>query len=225
MIKEVLKRMFIFFLIFLLFTVIINIYVYLSINKQIVDKVDKKDKYDAIIVLGASLWNNEPSPLLRERLDKAIELYNKGVSEKILMSGDHSIDNHDEVNTMKRYAIEKGVPSEDIFMDHAGFSTYESIYRAKAIFRVKKAVIVTQRYHLTRSIYISKALGVNAIGIKANNHKGTYNIIIKLFRDIREFIAIDKDFIKCIVKPYPTYLGEEIPITGNGNVTNDKKEE
>ena len=83
MIKEVLKRMFIFFLIFLLFTVIINIYVYLSINKQIVDKVDKKDKYDAIIVLGASLWNNEPSPLLRERLDKAIELYNKGLSEKI----------------------------------------------------------------------------------------------------------------------------------------------
>lgn len=222
MIKEVLKRMVLFFVIFVLFTIIINIYVYLSVNKQIVNKVDKKEQYDAIIVLGASLWNNEPSPLLKERLDKAIDLYNKGVSKKLLMSGDHSIDNHDEVNTMKRYAIEKGVPSEDIFMDHAGFSTYESIYRAKAIFRVKKAIIVTQKYHLTRSLHISNALGVEAVGIKANNHKGTYNIIIKIYRDIREYIAIDKDFIKCIIKPYPTYLGKEIPITGNGDKTNDK---
>jgi len=223
MIKEVLKRMFLFFLIFILFTLIINIYVYLSINNQIVNKTDKKDKYDAIIVLGASLWKGEPSPLLKERLDKAIELYNKGVSKKILMSGDHSIDNHDEVNTMKRYAIEKGVPSEDIFMDHAGFSTYESMYRAKAIFKIKKAVIVTQKYHLPRSLYISNKLGLDTVGIKANNHK-TYNKIINIYRNIREYIAIDKDVIKCIFKPYPTYLGEQIPITGNGDKTNDKKE-
>ena len=223
MIREVLKRMFLFFLIFILFTLIINIYVYLSINNQIVNKTDKKDKYDAIIVLGASLWKGEPSPLLKERLDKAIELYNKGISKKILMSGDHSIDNHDEVNTMKRYAIEKGVPSEDIFMDHAGFSTYESMYRAKAIFKIKKAVIVTQKYHLPRSLYISNKLGLDTIGIKANNHK-TYNRIINIYRNIREYIAIDKDVIKCIFKPYPTYLGEQIPITGNGDKTNDKKE-
>ena len=223
MIREVLKRMFLFFLIFILFTLIINIYLYLSINNQILNKTDKKDKYDAIIVLGASLWKGEPSPLLKERLDKAIELYNKGISKKILMSGDHSIDNHDEVNTMKRYAIEKGVPSEDIFMDHAVFSTYESMYRAKAIFKIKKAVIVTQKYHLPRSLYISNKLGLDTVGIKANNHK-TYNKIINIYRNIREYIAIDKDVIKCIFKPYPTYLGEQIPITGNGDKTNDKKE-
>ena len=222
MIKEVLKRMFIFFSVLLLIVIIINIYVFIQVHNRIITTINKNEKYDAIIVLGASIWNGEPSPLLKERLDKGIELYKKGYSKKILMSGDHSIDNHDEVNTMKEYAIDKGVPSEDIFMDHAGFSTYESIYRAKAIFKIKKAIIVTQKYHLTRSLYISKSLGIESIGIKANNHKGTYNIIIKIYRDIREYIAISKDFIKCIFKPYPTYLGEEIPITGNGDKTNDK---
>ena len=157
--------------------------------------------------------------MLEDRLLEGINLYQNGVSDKILMSGDHGRDEYDEVNIMKDYAIEKRIPSEDIFMDHAGFSTYESIYRAKEIFQAKKVVIVTQRYHLYRALYIAKKLGLEAYGVGADprEYRGAFN------REVREIIARNKDFIKCILKPKPTYLGEIIPISGNGDITNDEK--
>ena len=135
------------------------------------------------------------------------------------MSGDHGRDEYDEVNIMKDYAIEKGIPSESIFMDHAGFSTYESIYRAKEIFQAKKVVIVTQKYHLYRALYIAKKLGLEAYGVGADprEYRGAF------YREVREIIARNKDFIKCILKPKPTYLGSVIPISGNGDITNDEK--
>ena len=134
------------------------------------------------------------------------------------MSGDHGRKEYDEVNIMKNYAIEKGVPSEDIFMDHAGFSSYESIYRAKEIFQAKKIIVVTQKYHLYRSLYIAKSLGIEAYGVPSNPRKYAG----QLLREAREILARDKDFIKCIYKPLPTYLGETIPVSGDGNLTNDK---
>ena len=199
----------------------INLYVRLSTKKQII----KKDEYsnlsdvDCIIILGAAIWGDKPSPMLEDRLLEGISLYQNGVSDKILMSGDHGRDEYDEVNIMKDYAKEKGIPSEDIFMDHAGFSTYESIYRAKEIFQAKKVVIVTQRYHLYRALYIAKKLGLEAYGVGADprEYRGAF------YREVREIIARDKDFIKCILKPKPTYLGSVIPISGNGDATNDEK--
>ena len=134
------------------------------------------------------------------------------------MSGDHGTQEYDEVNVMKDFAIEKGVPSEDIFMDHAGFSTYESIYRAKEIFGVKKMIIVTQQYHLYRALYIAKQFEIEAYGVPSNPRKYSGQV----FREIREVFARDKDWIQCIVKPKPTYLGESIPVSGNGDITNDK---
>lgn len=198
----------------------INDYVVLSTKDQIIEESDYdtlKD-IDCILVLGAGAWGNSPSPLLGDRLDKGIELYEKNIAPKILMSGDHGQIEYDEVNVMKDYAIKKNIPSNDIFMDHAGFSTYESMYRAKAIFKAKRIVIVTQEYHLYRSLYIADKLGLEAYGVAAikNNYSGQY------YRDAREFLARNKDFVKVIFKPKPTYLGEEIPITGNGNITNDK---
>ena len=135
------------------------------------------------------------------------------------MSGDHGKKEHDEVNIMKNYVVERGIPSENIFMDHAGFSTYESIYRAKEIFQVKKIVIVTQKYHLYRALYIANRLGIEAYGVGSDprQYVGATN------REIREILARDKDFIKCIFKPKPTYLGYTIPVSGNGDVTNDDK--
>ena len=115
-------------------------------------------------------------------------------------------------------AIEKGVPSENIFMDHAGFSTYESIYRAKEIFKAKKVVIVTQKYHLYRALYIANQLGLEAYGVGSDPRK----YVGATYRELREILARDKDFIKCIFKPEPTYLGETIPVSSNGNATNDK---
>lgn len=218
--KHILKIFIILISIMILGPNIINDYVVYSTKDKIIAEkdFDKLEDIDCILVLGAGAWGNSPSPLLGDRLDKGIELYEKNVAPKILMSGDHGQLEYDEVNVMKDYALDKNIPSNDIFMDHAGFSTYESMYRAKAIFKAKRIIIVTQEYHLYRSIYIADKLGLEAYGVAAieNNYAGQY------YRDVREFLARNKDFVKVIFKPKPTYLGEEIPIYGNGNITNDK---
>ena len=152
------------------------------------------------------------------RLNKAILLYQENTAPKIIMSGDHGRKNYDEVNIMKDFAINEGIPSSDIFMDHAGFSTYDSIYRAKNIFDAHKIVIVTQEYHLYRALYIAKRLGVEAVGVATEKIKYPGD----LKRNIREILARDKDFVKCIFKPSSKYLGEVIPVFGDGDLTNDK---
>lgn len=199
----------------------INLYVRISTNNQIIKENDYSSlsDVDCIIVLGAGIWENKPSPMLEDRLLEGIKLYQNGVSDKIIMSGDHGRNEYDEVNIMKEYTTLKGIPSENIFMDHAGFSTYESIYRAKNIFQAKKVVIVTQEYHLYRAIYIANRLGLEAYGVGADptQYAGAFK------REVREILARDKDFIKCIFKPEPTYLGDTIPVSGNGDVTNDNK--
>lgn len=197
----------------------VNWYVIGSTKKQILtdsDIANLKD-VDCLIVLGAKVNNNVPSPMLNDRLDTAVQLYQKGVAPKIIMSGDHGQKDYDEVNVMKEYAINNGIPSENVFMDHAGFSTYESIYRAKEIFKAQKIVIVTQEYHLYRALYIANSLGLEAYGIKADKEPYAG----QTYREIREILARDKDFVKCIFKVKPTYLGEDIPVSGNGDVTND----
>ena len=201
----------------------INLYVRASTNKQILGENDytKLSDIECIIILGAGVWGDKPSPILEDRLLEGIKLYQNNVSDKIIMSGDHGRESYDEVNIMKNYAIEKGVKSEDIFMDHAGFSTYESIYRARDIFKAKKIVIVTQKYHLYRALYAANCLGLEAYGVGADprQYSGA------TFRELREILARDKDFIKCIFKPKPTYLGDTIPVSGNGDVTNDDKKD
>ena len=197
----------------------VNFYVKASTRNQIitVEKAKELNDVDCILVLGAAVWKTGPSPLLRDRLDKGIELYKESISSKVLMSGDHIKRDYDEVNAMKKYAIERGVESDNIFMDHAGISTYDSIYRLKEIFKVKKVVIVTQEYHLYRALYIANKLGIEAYGVRADSPK--YSGDTK--REVREILARDKDFIKVILKPKSTYLGETIDISKDGNITND----
>ena len=217
--KKILKYIMIIIVVIGIIIFTINLYVKISTKNYIIKDYSNLKDIDCIIILGAGIWGDKPSPMLEDRLLEGINLYQNGVSDKILMSGDHGRDEYDEVNIMKDYAIEKRIPSEDIFMDHAGFSTYESIYRAKEIFQAKKVVIVTQRYHLYRALYIAKKLGLEAYGVGADprEYRGAFN------REVREIIARNKDFIKCILKPKPTYLGEIIPISGNGDITNDEK--
>ncbi len=199
----------------------IDLYVRLSTKNQIIKNGDYNslEDVDCIIVLGAGIWGDGPSPMLEDRLLEGINLYESHVAPKIIMSGDHGREEYDEVNIMKKFAIEKGIPSEDIFMDHAGFATYDSIYRAKEIFKAKKVIIVTQEYHLYRALYIANSLGLEAYGVPSNPRKYGGQFM----RDIREILARDKDFVKCIFKPKPTYLGESIPVSGDGNITNDKE--
>ena len=207
------------FILILLLIFLLNFIVVFKTKNRILlsDEYSKIDNVDCIIVLGAGIRGKNPSPLLKDRLDKAIELYNLGMAPRVIMSGDHGSDDHDEVNVMKQYAIDNGIPSSDIFMDHAGFSTYDTMYRAKNIFGVDRAIVVTQRYHLYRSIYIAQSLGIEAFGVPAENNKYSGRI----FREIREVLARDKDVVKCIMKPKSKYLGEKIDITGDGNITND----
>lgn len=170
---------------------------------------------DCVLVLGAGVRDGRPTPMLRDRLITGISLYESGAAPKIIMSGDHGREDYDEVNVMKSYAVENGVPDSDVFMDHAGFSTYDSIYRAKAVFEADSIIIVTQKYHLYRALYIAERLGVNAVGVSADldDYSG------QLKRDLREIAARDKDFFSCLFKPEPKYLGEKIPVSGDGNIT------
>lgn len=174
---------------------------------------------DCVLVLGCGVWADDtPSHMLEDRLKRSLELHSLGVSDKLLMSGDHGRENYDEVNVMKGYAVEAGVPSEDVFMDHAGFSTYESMYRAKEVFQAKKIVIVSQEYHLYRAVYIAQSLGLEAYGVGADYRSYTGQTV----RDLREVLARVKDLGSTIFRPEPTYLGEAIPIWGDGNLTNDE---
>lgn len=213
--KRIIKVIIILSIIFILDILSINFYVIGSTKDQI--NVKNIKNIDCIIVLGAGVWGENPSPMLQDRLDTAITLYKDGKSNKILMTGDHGRKEYDEVNIMKKYAIDNDIPSEDIFMDHAGFSTYESIYRAKEIFKAKKVVIVTQKYHLYRALFIANNLGIEAYGI--NSDPRMY--VGQTKREIREMLARNKDFVTSLIKPKPTYLGDELPITGNGDITND----
>lgn len=199
----------------------INGFVKASVGKQImdIDQLKADGHIDAVLVLGAQVKpDGSLSKMLKERLDTGISIYKAGLTDRMLMSGDHGSDDYDEVNAMKDYAIEQGVPSECIFMDHAGFSTYESMYRAKEVFEADNLVVVTQKYHLYRALYDAKALGIKAEGVACDTrvYRGDK------YRKLREVAARIKDVGYTITKPRPTCLGDVIPVTGNGDVTNDK---
>ena len=197
----------------------VNWFVKLSTKDKIIENYSNIKDADAILILGCQVKpDGSLSLMLKDRLDKGIELYKNGVASKVIVSGDHGRDDYDEVNAMKKYMIQNEVPSEDIFMDHAGFNTYDSMYRAKNIFNVNKCIVVTQKYHLYRSIYIGNALGMETYGVSAQNIK----YVGQLGRDIREVLARDKDVVKCIFKPQATYMGDTIPVSSNGDITNDK---
>lgn len=205
-----------------IYAVAVDAYIRSSSGKYILssDEAAAFGNTDCILVLGAGVHGETLSHMLEDRVKTGITLYEKGASPKILMSGDHGHEDYDEVNAMKNYAKNEGVPSEDIFMDHAGFSTYESMYRAKEVFCAKKVIIVSQKYHLYRAIYVARSLGLEAYGVDAQLRP--YAADTNIFNTLREFLARNKDFLYVRLHPSPTYLGEAIPINGNGDSTNDK---
>ena len=199
----------------------INLWVTGSVKNQIltVEEAVQLQDVDCIIVLGCQVHaDGTPSAMLEDRLLGGIRLYEQGAAPKLLLSGDHGTQQYDEVNAMRDYTIAAGVPSADVFMDHAGFSTYDTVYRAKAIFGAEKVLIVTQQYHLSRALYIANALGLEAYGVASDfRDYGGW-----LYNNGRECLARVKAFGMTILKPKPTFLGDPIPLTGDGSLTHDE---
>ena len=174
---------------------------------------------DCVLVLGAKVMpGGAPSHMLEDRCRRAVALYEAGAAPVLLMSGDHGQWEYDEVTCMKQYAVDHGVPSSAVFMDHAGFSTYDSMYRARDVFGAKKVIIVTQRYHLFRALYIARQLGLEAWGVSCDYRP----YATQMKNSAREAFARCKDFAMCMFKPRPKYLGNPIPLTLDGDVTNDR---
>ncbi|MFZ5598131.1 MAG: SanA/YdcF family protein [Bacillota bacterium] len=187
-------------------------------GKNIVSPAEAPQAQAALVLGAYVLPDGSLSHMLRDRVETAVELYKNGKVDKLLMTGDHGQASYDEVNHMRRYAEEMGVPAEDIFMDHAGFSTYESMYRGRDVFKVESAIIVTQAFHLPRAVYIARSLGIEAKGVKADKH--LYRGVE--YNEAREVLARNKDFFNVhFLKPQPTFLGPVISITGDGRQTRD----
>jgi vancomycin permeability regulator SanA len=172
---------------------------------------ERDGKFQCAEVLGAAVWRDQPSPILAERLDLGMEAVKNGSTDILLFSGDNGTNEYNEVAAMKKYAIDNGgkygVNEDNIYLDYAGFSTYDSIYRLRDVFGTKRAVIVTQEYHLYRALYIADRLGIEVYGVAAETREGG-----QLQRNIREIFARTKDFFYIITDQKPKYLGDAIEL-------------
>jgi len=189
-----------------------------STKKVISSNINSISKSYTGLVLGAKVYKNgNLSGILRDRVDSALELYNAKKIKRFLLSGDHGKINYDEVNQMKKYLIKKGVSEKDIFLDHAGFDTYDCVYRAKKIFNVDELIIITQEFHLKRAVYIAKSLDMKVQGYMADKH--TYGIANRML--LRESLANVKAFLELLINKKPKYLGKAIDIKGDSSKSFD----
>jgi len=201
-----------------LFTLIINLYFHRVAKNYIYSDINKiPSAYTALIPGSLVYGDSSLSLIVRDRVDKAIELYKAGKIKRFLVSGDHGTKKYDEVNCMKRYLKEQGIPEKDIFLDHAGFDTYSSIVRAEKVFAVKNMIIVSQDYHLDRALYIANKKGFTAYGFVADKRKYPG---MKSFK-LREYLANVKAFFFVLFNLSPHFLGPEIPITGDSKLSYD----
>ena len=172
----------------------------------------KAGDYQCALILGCSVRpDGTPSLMLKDRLDCGILLYKAGIVDRLLLTGDNGLVEYNEVGAMFNYCIDQGVPAEALFLDHAGFSTYESIYRAGSIFQVERMIVVTPKFHMHRALYIADGLDINAVGVCSDQNRYGDGLIM----EGREILARCKDVFKTALHMPPTYGGEAIPITGS----------
>lgn len=200
-----------------------NLFAYVGSKASIYD-VDEAQQtvqagapYDCLVVLGAAVHpDGTPSSILKDRLDTAYQAYQEGIASKIVVSGDNKSDtSYNEVKVMKHYLVDLGIPSEDIFCDHAGMNTYDSMYRVKNVFGAQNIAIVTQTYHLYRAIFDAHGLGMSAIGIESDLH--TYEN--QSYYDAREIAARVSDARKILTKAQSRYLSQPVSLDQSGDVT------
>lgn len=216
---RILRRLLIVALIIAVLTLGWSVYLKRHYQYDIISKdAAAKGEWDAILVLGCGVYaDGSPTPMLQERIDAGLLSYFKGAAPKLLLSGDHGQKHYDEVNAMKNVVLAAGVPEENVFLDHAGFNTYDSLKRAKDIFGVKKICIVTQEYHLYRALYLADSLGLEYCGVAADKevHLG------QSLREIREILARVKAIYSSIFQPPAEIMGTPIDIKGDGRVSFD----
>ncbi len=194
------------------FIFIVNSVVYFGSLNYIYTKVADVPKKQTALILGAAIHNDGTlSPIFQSRVDEAIELYQAKKVSKILASGDNSTVQHNEVNPVRNYLLAKGIPDSDIFLDHAGFDTYSTMYRARDIFQVSSMIIVTQSFHLPRAVFIARALGLEAYGVPADEGSTPFK------NYFREIFADEKAVFDLVFHTKPKYLGDTIPITKESN--------
>lgn len=203
---------------FCLFSIVVNSHIRSYSGNKIFSEKDSLPNTYTALVPGARVYSDSSlSLIVRDRVDKAIELYKSGKIKRILVSGDHGTQKYDEVNCMKKYLKDQGIPEEDIFTDHAGFDTYSSVVRAIKIFKVDSMIIVSQRFHLNRAVYIAQKKGLTAYGYEAD--KRTYSGMRSM--KTREYLANVKAFFYVLFNMSPRFLGPEIPISGDSKKSYD----
>jgi len=192
---------------------IVPLLMQVSVSDRMYASAESVPETDVAVVLGASVARGMPSPVLAARADEAVELYIKGKVKKILVTGDNGALTHDEVTPVRKYLLAAGIPAEDIFLDHAGFDTYSSVYRAQAVFGAQTATVVTQNFHLPRALFLARAVGMNAVGVTARGGEYSWQAYM------REIPASWKALFDLAFNRQPKYLGEPIPLSGDGQVT------
>jgi len=196
-----------------------NVAICSATKRAIYDRADQTPARPVAIVFGARVWGQKPSRILRDRLDAGIRLYHLRKVEKLLLSGDHGRHSYDEVNAMGNYAVAKGVRPEDVFLDHAGFRTYDTLYRARQVFGIRRVVLVTNRFHLPRAVYTARRFGLDAVGLESDTI--TYRSWFR--NECRECLARTLAWMQVnVTRPRPKYLGKTIDIQGDGRVTHDR---
>lgn len=172
---------------------------------------------DCALVLGARVYaDGEPSPVLRDRLDEALAVWKRGEVRRILVSGDHGAPGYDEPGAMRAYLVARGVPASAVFMDHAGFDTYSSVWRARHVFGAESVVVVTQRFHLPRAVWVARSLGMQAEGRAADRR--WYRGIV--WQELREVVSRTKAVVDVARGRAPHHAGPPIPLSGDGRSTN-----
>lgn len=211
---ELFKYATIVFLLIVASVLVLNLLVVSSAKKRTFNNLDDLTNADVVIILGAGVYQNgKLTPILKDRVDAAMLIYKDGLAPKILVSGDNGQQDYNEVIPIWEYLVAAGIPQEDIFLDYAGFDTYDSMYRASAVFEVDSAIVVTQSFHLPRAIFIANALGIDIQGFSPVKDKGTF------YNSFRELAARVKAVMDLVTQSSPTYLGERIPISGDGRKT------
>lgn len=197
----------------LLLLVAIPVAMRVSVQRYIFASPENVPQAEAALVLGASVVGGKPSPILQDRAGEAVLLYKAGKVGKILVTGDNGELTHDEVTPVRNFLLEQGIPAGDIFLDHAGFDTYSSMYRARDVFEAHSVVVVTQDFHLPRALFIARRLGLTAYGLIAPGADSQY------FDYLREIPASLKAVFDLVARRAPKYLGEPIPLSGDGSTT------